>query len=69
VVVVARVKVGGLRVSMCVRKRGFQGGIDILGLRRNVMAKRDGSLGGGAKGGENAVVVSVNFVVITDCGG
>lgn len=39
-VVVARVKVGGLRVSMCVRKRGFQGGLDILGLRRNVMVAR-----------------------------
>jgi len=38
VVVVARAKVGDLRVSMCVRKRGFQGGLDILGLRRNVMA-------------------------------
>lgn len=39
-VVVARAKVGGLRVSMCVRKRGFQGGLDILGLRRNVMVAR-----------------------------
>jgi hypothetical protein len=37
-VVVAREKMGGFRVEMCVRKRGFQGGSEDIGLgRRDVV--------------------------------